>query len=75
MVKYHHGKLYCEVCGQGFIQHVRINKLSQEAYICEECDCMWLQKNDIGDRRTLDFGTFMEENNLPWNWDELTLLD
>ena len=74
-MKYYKNRLWCEVCDQGFIRHYRINPLNIEAYICEECDALWLKKDEIRHDNYTAFSTFLDQHNLSLNSDTVTALD
>ena len=52
----------CPRCGQDWIQEVRLIALEQDAFLCLECDALWLDAGDIGPDSFRDYGTFMEES-------------
>ena len=65
--------MWCPRCNQGFIREVRINALNLDAFLCEECDALWLGRDDIGPTSFVDFTTFMEARGLKGLWSEVTL--
>lgn len=65
----------CPRCGQGSVIRAKINSTGKYIYLCNECDAMWFSRLDIGNSPFLDFGTYMEEMDLPPLWSELSIDD
>jgi hypothetical protein len=61
----------CPRCGQGWVLDVRIVLLNQEAFLCEECEALWFQKEEICRGEFVDFGDFMLRNGGQGLWPEL----
>lgn len=65
----------CNPGGGGRILKVRLNALGQEAYICDECDALWLDREHLNVSNFVDYATFMEARGRPGLWSELTILE
>lgn len=69
-------KKNCPRCdGQGFLDHVRLNSLNLEGYLCDECDAFWIADEEIKKENFKDFSTFLEEKNLKDDSSEVIFLD
>ncbi len=71
-------KPVCPICdGEGLIDHLLINKLKIEAYVCDECNACWFKKEDISAEANsfVEFGLFMESKGLTQAPSEVTFLD
>jgi hypothetical protein len=65
----------CPFCdGQGSVCKARIVKLNRIIYICDECDTIWLDRNDIKETNSNRFDEFMKQNGLLPLWSELTII-
>jgi hypothetical protein len=64
----------CQRCGQGVVLEVRLNSLSEVAYLCDECEALWLRREQIGPEGFVDFSTYMESHGRPGLWSEITVL-
>jgi len=65
--------MWCPRCNQGFIREVHINALDVDGFLCEECDALWLRRDQIDPGSFVDFTTFMEGRGLKGLWSELTV--
>ena len=64
-------KHWCLGCDQGWVVPVRIIKIDKIIFLCEECETVWNNENDIGTMKPVNFTNFMKENNLEGLWSEL----
>jgi hypothetical protein len=67
--------MLCPRCEQGDIAKAQIRKTEQDIYVCRECEATWFALADIGVVPFVDFGTYMEQIELPPFWDELNIQD
>ena len=65
--------MLCPRCAQGDISKARINKTSQDIYVCQECEATWFSSADIGVVPFVDFGTYMVSLKLSPLWNELNI--
>lgn len=66
----------CPFCdGQGIVCRASIKKLDRIIYICDECDTIWLEGNEIKETNCNRFDTFMEQYGLLPLWSELTNIE
>ncbi len=69
-------EITCPRCdSNGLINHIRINKLNLEGYLCDECEAFWLEKDKISASSFEQFGIFMESKGLTEEPSEVTFLD
>lgn len=69
-------KTICPRCdGQGLLDHIRLNSLNLEGYLCDECDAFWVKGEEITKETFKDFSTFLEEKKLKDNPLEVSFLD
>lgn len=69
-------QVYCPLCeGQGVVYKARVTKLNCVIYICDECDTIWQNGNDISEESCAGFDTFMSEHKLPPLWSELSNIE
>jgi uncharacterized Zn finger protein len=61
----------CPTCKQGLIHEVRIKLNNKIAYLCDECDAFWLQKDDLVHGKEVDFWVYMQDLGLQPYWDNL----
>lgn len=66
--------MVCPRCLQGQVAAVCLNALNRTAYLCEECDALWFQRERIASTTWVDFGTFMEAQGHRGTWAEVTIL-
>ncbi len=50
----------CPRCEQDWIREVTLTALGTRAYLCVECDAMWLSRDQISQETFVDYSTFME---------------
>jgi hypothetical protein len=62
---------FCE--GQGMIRKAVVKKLARTIYICDECDTLWLDGDEINEETCLRFDEFMNQHSLQPLWSELYL--
>jgi Zn-finger nucleic acid-binding protein len=60
---------FCEV--QGIICKAEVKKLARTIYICDECDTIWLDGDEIKEETCLRFDEFMNQYGLQPLWSEL----
>lgn len=66
----------CPFCdGQGIVCRASIKKIDRIIYICDECDTIWLESNEIKETNCSSFVSFMEQNGLLPLWSELTHIE
>lgn len=51
--------MICSRCEQGEILEISINELNVKSFLCDECEAMWFNFEDIGKVPFVDFGTYM----------------
>ena len=56
--------MICSRCEQGEILEISINELNVKSFLCDECEAMWFNFEDIGKVPFVDFGTYMISKNL-----------
>ena len=67
--------MLCPVCdGEGQILRVLITKLRRQAFLCDECDSLWLDDHKFDPQQSLAFDQFMKAHNLPGLWSEVEIL-
>lgn len=67
--------MLCPRCEQGNVVAARIKATGERIFVCQECEATWLSREEISSKRSLDFGTYMEEVGLKPLWDELVVLN
>ena len=66
----------CPICGQGGLYRVRIlNCDNLEAFLCSECDAIWLGDEEAARNGYDRFETFMEKRGLTANWKQVQILE
>ncbi len=61
----------CPYCEQVDIWRVIVLPLDLPAFICAECDTIWLTREDIGADKGKNFGDFMAERGLDATWNNV----
>ena len=64
----------CPRCDyQGVIYRVRFRADNITGYLCDECDALWFDKDNIGDMTKFnDLTTYMKNNGLLYSLDEFS---
>jgi hypothetical protein len=57
------------------VRTVRIKVLDRTAYLCDECDALWLNAEEIGATGFVDFDTFMKDYGRSGLWSEIIVLE
>jgi DNA-directed RNA polymerase subunit RPC12/RpoP len=50
----------CPRCRQEWLREVTLTALDTHAYLCVECDALYLTDTDVAGASFVDYGTFME---------------
>ena len=66
-------QLWCPRCEQGLVLDVAIPKAQVEAYLCDECEALWLDKATVGAQNFVDYSTFMRAHGGDGLWSELVI--
>jgi hypothetical protein len=66
--------IICPGCSQGRVLCARVRALDEGIYVCDECETMWFQKDDIGSRKPCNFVNFMRGRGLEGLWSELEVV-
>lgn len=66
-------RMACPRCGQGWVLEVHIVALHRDAFLCEECEALWLDCASIGPVKFIDFGEYMEAHGRSGLWSELVV--
>ena len=53
----------------------RVNATGQNIFVCDGCEAMWLEADDVGRVGRVDFGGFMREQGFEPLWSEITLIN
>lgn len=62
----------CPRCdGQGEVHFVVIKKTNEKVYLCDECDALWGETEEINKANFTDFGTYVEQFGLQGTWNEI----
>jgi hypothetical protein len=61
----------CSTCEQGIIHKVRIKLNGKIAFLCDECDAFWLDKDNLTHGNGIDFWEYMTNLNLKPYWENL----
>ena len=69
------GLMYCPRCEQGLVVLALIRKTGEPICICDECDAVWVNSENIQKVNFIDYTEFMSERNLDPLWNELEILD
>ncbi|GHH99912.1 hypothetical protein [Neobacillus kokaensis] len=65
--------IFCPFCdGQGVICKAEIKALGRIIYICDECDTIWLDGEEINEENCKRFDDFMNQYGLQPEWTELS---
>lgn len=66
--------MICPECGSGPIHRAQLRRDGKEIYICEECDCVWLET--IESAKTITFDELMKAYGVNLAlWSELKLIE
>lgn len=65
--------MLCPRCEQGEIAKASVRKTGVRLFVCQECEAAWFSPDEIGAVPFVDFGTYMEEQELPPLWEELVI--
>ena len=51
-----------------------VKKLSKKAFLCDECEALWFEKDNINKLTFVDYGSYMMTVNLLPIFDEIDIL-
>ena len=66
--------LICPRCQQAYLLKAKIKKINKVIFLCEECEAMWLENQDINLLNFVDFGTYLVSHRLQPLWDEIEVI-
>ncbi len=64
-------EIWCPRCNQGWVMDVRIIPVARDAFVCQECDALWFERDEIAATSFVDFGTFLLQHGGKGLWSEL----
>lgn len=66
----------CPFCdGQGVICKAKVKKIDHIIYICDECDTIWLNGDEIKEENCKRFDEYMNQLGLQPLWNELAPIE
>lgn len=66
----------CPFCdGQGVICQAEVRKIDLIIYICDECDTVWLNGDEMKEENCIAFDSFMHQHGLSPLWDEFACVE
>ena len=57
----------CPRCGEDEVLAVHVGCVGTDAFLCEECDALWLDAARIGTAPPLDLWTWLEGRGVPFS--------
>lgn len=54
----------CPRCQQAYLLKAKIKKINKVIFLCEECEAIWLENQDINLLNFVDFGTYLVSHRL-----------
>lgn len=57
----------CPRCGEDDVAPVHLGCIGQDAFLCEECDALWLSAAEIVTGAPRDLWTYLEEKGVPFS--------
>jgi len=66
--------MWCPRCDQGYVVQAIIVANNTSLFVCQECEASWFSHADIGNKVSIDFGTYMEGLGLKPLWIELKVI-
>ncbi len=63
--------MLCPRCQQGEIVEARVRATGTSLFICQECEATWFSLDQIGIKKFVDFGAYLEAHDLPPLWSEV----
>jgi transcription elongation factor Elf1 len=68
-------KIWCPRCDQGWVVQVYIKGLEQHGYLCDECEALWFDVENITQFNFVDYSTFMEAKGFGRPYEQLKSVD
>lgn len=64
--------MLCPRCDfQGEIRKVKIRKTKEHVQLCDECDALWKELDEVTKSNFIDFSTYVAQFGLRGTWDEI----
>lgn len=66
--------MVCPRCEQGEVLCVILKHSGAYAYICDECDALWVNDAEVAKYTWVDFATYMKRFGGRGTWDEFEIV-
>jgi len=64
--------MLCPRCDQqGEVELMVIKKTGERVYLCDECDALWKEGDEVTKSNFIDFSTYVAQFGLSGTWDEI----
>jgi ribosome-binding protein aMBF1 (putative translation factor) len=64
----------CPMCDAGVIARYRVNATGESIQVCDECDSVWEEADELPGPATATVGQFLAARGLPLLWSQLSAL-
>jgi hypothetical protein len=66
----------CPRCDQqGDVVVVVIKKTGERVHLCDQCDALWREGNEVTKANFVDFSTYVEQFGLHGTWQEVEVIE